>query len=166
MFAGKRESRHNQQTIVELQNDYFNVTPRTRMPCPGLIDAAHAADVSASTLDPFTSGDYDASILRTWCDYHVPPVYAPLFLAVPLALIQAWEVDRAQIVLDAKVTDFKLLIDFLRLAIASDGILTSVMDVDLPTATLTYPLIMDLFHITRSHCFPQLNPAICNVQNN
>ena len=96
VFVVKGESNHNQQMIVEFQNDCFDVTPSARIPYPGLIDTACAADVSAITLGPFATGYADTSIFRTRCTCYVPPVYVPLFIAGPLTSRQAWEVVRAK----------------------------------------------------------------------
>ena len=89
------------------------------------IDNALTADTDAQVLGPFNASDAGTVQRRVRYTVVVLPAYVPLFLTAPLSPRQAWELVRAQIVAYGRGAACEPLIDYLRLAMEPDCVLTT-----------------------------------------
>ena len=167
MFIGKGELVHNQQVVVEWNDNYFNQSNNVRVPSAALIDNAYGADPNANILGPFDAADADTEVIRVRRTCYVPPPYVSLFLANQFTPREAWMNVRGQIVNDGREADCATLINFLRCAItrSAAGAAPTLAQTP-PTAPLADELLLTARRQILERDFPALNTNLPTMQQN
>jgi hypothetical protein len=81
MFAFEGEMVGTQGYLIKLQDEIFNLTPRTTVPYVGTVCRLLAANLQAATVGPFNNGNANTATVGTQCVVPLPHKYASLFLA-------------------------------------------------------------------------------------
>jgi hypothetical protein len=81
MFAFKGEMIGTQGYLIELQDETFNLTPRTMVPDVGTVCGLLTANLQAAAVGPFNDGNTNTATVRTRCVVPLPHKYVSLFLA-------------------------------------------------------------------------------------
>ena len=83
LFAYDGELVHGQGSLVEIPNQWFNLTPVITVPTAANIHALLAADLNCNVLGPFAAGGADTLEIRTRFVMAIPNKYVGLFLSQP-----------------------------------------------------------------------------------
>lgn len=167
-FLGKGELRHNQHVMVVFDFSYWSLTAAVNTGDDATIDNALTADTDAQVLGPYNASDAGTVQRRARHTVVVPPAYVPLFLTAPPPPRQAWELVRAQIVVDGRDAACEPLIDYLRLAltIVNTGDTESPIAIAPPMAPLANNFLLDRRHSILQQDFPALNTALASIHQN
>jgi hypothetical protein len=165
-FISKGELHHNQQVLVQWEDDYFTPTQQLRLPSVALLDAEHANNPNLVNLGPYTAHDADTESMRVRHTCYVPPAYVPLFLSGPITPHHAWTTVRAQIETDGRMNDCMPLINFIRAAftrVTAQNHYTGV-SITAPTAPLADATLLNRRRAILESDFPSLNQNLAALQ--
>jgi hypothetical protein len=81
MFAFKGEMVGTQGYLIKLQDETFNLTPRTMVTDVGTVCGLLTANLQAAAVGPFNDGNANMATVRTRCIVPLPHKYVSLFLA-------------------------------------------------------------------------------------
>ncbi len=101
LFAFDGELIHGHSPLIELPNQWFNLSPVVTVPTAANIVGQLAADPNLNTLGPYAIGDPDTLEIRTRSVMVIPNKYVGLFLSQPEGISPRYYFDTILPVIEA-----------------------------------------------------------------